>query len=129
MFFFSEFLTCRQVLNIMVIFGFMLNYALRVNLTIAIVAMVVDHKPLNTTVPNGTVLALNDSLNTGTETAAALASSPNLATTTSAASLIALNNSLPSLVEKVRYGHSYFMVFLILYVCRKKKNTVHHNFS
>lgn len=37
---FAGFLTCRQVLNIMVIFGFMLNYALRVNLTIAIVAMV-----------------------------------------------------------------------------------------
>ncbi|XP_055598838.1 sialin [Uranotaenia lowii] len=33
-------LTCRQVLNIMVIFGFMLNYALRVNFTIAIVVMV-----------------------------------------------------------------------------------------
>uniref|UniRef100_A0A182VUX8 Major facilitator superfamily (MFS) profile domain-containing protein n=1 Tax=Anopheles minimus TaxID=112268 RepID=A0A182VUX8_9DIPT len=32
-------ITCRQVLNIMVIFGFMLNYALRVNFTIAIVAM------------------------------------------------------------------------------------------
>lgn len=36
----SDFLTCRQVLNLMVILGFMLNYALRVNLTIAIVAMV-----------------------------------------------------------------------------------------
>ncbi|XP_069692007.1 sialin isoform X2 [Periplaneta americana] len=34
-------LTCRQVLNIMVILGFMFNYMLRVNLTIAIVAMVV----------------------------------------------------------------------------------------
>lgn len=40
----SEFLSCRQVLNIMVIFGFMLNYALRVNLTIAIVAMVEEPK-------------------------------------------------------------------------------------
>lgn len=37
---FTEFLSCRQVLNLMVILGFMLNYALRVNLTIAIVAMV-----------------------------------------------------------------------------------------
>ncbi|XP_078045525.1 putative inorganic phosphate cotransporter [Augochlora pura] len=37
-------LTCRQVLNIMVILGFMLNYMLRVNLTIAIVSMVIpDH--------------------------------------------------------------------------------------
>ncbi|XP_050465192.1 putative inorganic phosphate cotransporter [Cataglyphis hispanica] len=32
-------LSCRQVLNIMVILGFMLNYMLRVNLTIAIVSM------------------------------------------------------------------------------------------
>ncbi|XP_076161361.1 putative inorganic phosphate cotransporter isoform X2 [Ptiloglossa arizonensis] len=36
-----EWLTCRQVLNIMVILGFMLNYMLRVNLTIAIVSMVI----------------------------------------------------------------------------------------
>ncbi|XP_017789398.1 PREDICTED: putative inorganic phosphate cotransporter isoform X2 [Habropoda laboriosa] len=34
-------LTCRQVLNIMVILGFMLNYMLRVNMTIAIVSMIV----------------------------------------------------------------------------------------
>lgn len=34
-------LSCRQVLNIMVILGFMFNYMLRVNLTIAIVAMVI----------------------------------------------------------------------------------------
>lgn len=33
-------LSCRQVLNILTMLGFMLNYALRVNLTIAIVAMV-----------------------------------------------------------------------------------------
>lgn len=32
--------TCRFILNLMVIMGFMLNYALRVNLTIAIVDMV-----------------------------------------------------------------------------------------
>ncbi|XP_015433654.1 PREDICTED: putative inorganic phosphate cotransporter [Dufourea novaeangliae] len=39
-------LTCRQVLNIMVILGFMFNYMLRVNLTIAIVSMVVpDNDP------------------------------------------------------------------------------------
>ncbi|KAG4066879.1 hypothetical protein HA402_012946 [Bradysia odoriphaga] len=36
----TNFISCRQVLNIMVILGFMLNYALRVNLTIAIVEMV-----------------------------------------------------------------------------------------
>lgn len=36
----TDFLTCRQVLNIMVILGFMFNYMLRVNLTIAIVDMI-----------------------------------------------------------------------------------------
>ncbi|XP_031844097.1 putative inorganic phosphate cotransporter [Nomia melanderi] len=35
-----DWLSCRKVLNIMVISGFMLNYMLRVNLTIAIVSMV-----------------------------------------------------------------------------------------
>ncbi|KAL0112804.1 hypothetical protein PUN28_012219 [Cardiocondyla obscurior] len=35
-------LSCRQVLNIMVILGFMLNYMLRMNLTIAIVSMVIS---------------------------------------------------------------------------------------
>ncbi|XP_039312249.1 sialin isoform X2 [Solenopsis invicta] len=35
-------LSCRQVLNIMVILGFMLNYMLRMNLTIAIVSMVIQ---------------------------------------------------------------------------------------
>nr|XP_034194461.1 putative inorganic phosphate cotransporter [Osmia lignaria] len=37
----KDLLTCRQVLNIMVILGFMLNYMLRVNMTIAIVSMVI----------------------------------------------------------------------------------------
>nr|CAD7448093.1 unnamed protein product [Timema bartmani] len=36
----SDRVTCKQVLNFMVILGFMFNYMLRVNLTIAIVAMV-----------------------------------------------------------------------------------------
>ncbi|CAH1964930.1 unnamed protein product [Acanthoscelides obtectus] len=36
----TDFLSCRQVLNIMVILGFMFNYMLRVNLTIAIVDMI-----------------------------------------------------------------------------------------
>lgn len=45
----SDFITCRQVLNIMVILGFMFNYMLRVNLTIAIVDMVIPSQ-LNKTV-------------------------------------------------------------------------------
>ncbi|XP_041982200.1 sialin [Aricia agestis] len=44
---FTGCLTCVQVLNIMVLLGFMLNYSLRVNLTIAIVEMV--FKDTNTT--------------------------------------------------------------------------------
>lgn len=51
--FVTEKLSCLQVLNMMVLTGFMFNYMLRVNLTIAIVAMV---NPTNKTVEmeNGT---------------------------------------------------------------------------
>lgn len=38
---FPDCLSCSQVLHIMVILGFMLNYMLRINLTIAIVSMVI----------------------------------------------------------------------------------------
>ncbi|XP_075232233.1 sialin [Lycorma delicatula] len=41
-------ISCRRVLNIMVFFGFMVNYMLRVNLTIAIVDMVVPGNKTNT---------------------------------------------------------------------------------
>ncbi|XP_052751162.1 sialin isoform X2 [Galleria mellonella] len=51
-------LTCVQVLNIMVLLGFMLNYALRVNLTIAIVEMLYDVNDNQTAILNVT-----DSLN------------------------------------------------------------------
>ncbi|XP_058815348.1 sialin [Topomyia yanbarensis] len=64
----KDWLSCRQVLNIMVIFGFMLNYALRVNFTIAIVVMCKTLKNLS----NGT--AGDDALAFGNETAAALSS-------------------------------------------------------
>ncbi|CAH1115962.1 unnamed protein product [Phaedon cochleariae] len=43
----SAYLTCRQTLNIMVILGFMFNYMLRVNFTIAIVDMI--NAPANLT--------------------------------------------------------------------------------
>lgn len=46
-------LTCVQVLNIMVLLGFMLNYALRVNLTIAIVEMIYDEHDNITLITNG----------------------------------------------------------------------------
>ncbi|XP_013140906.1 PREDICTED: sialin [Papilio polytes] len=49
-------LTCVQVLNIMVLLGFMLNYALRVNLTIAIVEMIYDESDNHTTVAHLTNL-------------------------------------------------------------------------
>ncbi|XP_047535269.1 sialin [Vanessa atalanta] len=54
---FTGCLTCVQVLNIMVLLGFMLNYALRVNLTIAIVKMIFDTKD------NHTIANLTDSFN------------------------------------------------------------------
>ncbi|GJQ83645.1 hypothetical protein Trydic_g14355 [Trypoxylus dichotomus] len=47
-------ITCRQVLNIMVILGFMFNYMLRVNLTIAITDMIYDNRT-NATFSNVTV--------------------------------------------------------------------------
>ncbi|KAL0870930.1 hypothetical protein ABMA27_004758 [Loxostege sticticalis] len=56
---FTGCLTCVQVLNIMVLLGFMLNYALRVNLTIAIVEMIYDEKDNVTAVVNGTHDMLN----------------------------------------------------------------------
>nr|XP_016945239.1 sialin [Drosophila suzukii] len=60
-----NFLSCRQVLNLLTMLGFMLNYALRVNLTIAIVDMV---RP-NVTSPAGNVtLAGNATSLTGNST-------------------------------------------------------------
>lgn len=55
-----NFLSCRQVLNLLTMFGFMLNYALRVNLTIAIVAMV---QPENATAIAENLTAGNDTGN------------------------------------------------------------------
>ncbi|KAM3959615.1 sialin [Aphomia sociella] len=52
-------LTCVQVLNMMVLLGFMLNYALRVNLTIAIVEMVYDDSTNQTSLLNVTQNTLN----------------------------------------------------------------------
>lgn len=67
-FYFAGLLSCRQVLNIMVILGFMLNYALRVNLTIAIVAMVEDPTAKSTTISNmnfnATALHANETTST-----------------------------------------------------------------
>lgn len=47
MFCFSDRISCRFVLNLMVILGFMFNYMLRVNLTIAIVEMVIPTTKLS----------------------------------------------------------------------------------
>ncbi|XP_076289049.1 sialin [Lasioglossum baleicum] len=57
-----DWLTCRQVLNIMVILGFMLNYMLRVNLTIAIVSMVIpDHnRTSHSSVNEGIMITSNN---------------------------------------------------------------------
>lgn len=37
-------MSCTRILNLMVLFGFMVNYMFRVNFTIAIVDMVPNHK-------------------------------------------------------------------------------------
>ena len=59
--FLSGGLTCRQVLNIMVIIGFMINYMLRVNLTIAMVAMVYpsNHSHSNLTIASANAILSN----------------------------------------------------------------------
>lgn len=66
-----NFLSCRQVLNMLTMFGFMLNYALRVNLTIAIVEMV---KPENLTLSNTAGTTATTFLENSTSSAAALTS-------------------------------------------------------
>lgn len=106
---FPEWISCRQVLNIMVIFGFMLNYALRVNLTIAIVDMAEDVKTTSP-VTNVTALIINDTLHVdASETITALASAPNLATSTSAASLVAPQNATSSWLQQVIWAQSHFI--------------------
>ncbi|KAK5641976.1 hypothetical protein RI129_010523 [Pyrocoelia pectoralis] len=64
---FTNLLTCRQILNIMVITGFMFNYMLRVNITIALVEMV--YNDTNTTNDDTTVNMRNTTeiRNTGTK--------------------------------------------------------------
>ncbi|XP_075980113.1 sialin [Anticarsia gemmatalis] len=58
---FTGCLTCVQVLNIMVLLGFMLNYALRVNLTIAIVEMIYPDND------NQTIAVVNHTIHNVTE--------------------------------------------------------------
>lgn len=57
----TDWMSCRLVLNLMVITGFMLNYAFRVNLTIAIVAMVKQVVPVvnNSTLGEHTNITTN----------------------------------------------------------------------
>lgn len=55
----SDLVSCRQVLNFMVLLGFMFNYMLRVNLTIAIVDMVI---PSNKTLDGNTTESSNSSI-------------------------------------------------------------------
>lgn len=65
----TEWLTCRLVLNIMVIFGFMLNYALRVNLTIALVDMLSNST--TSAVVNETLSVVNSTVTSLVETTTA----------------------------------------------------------
>ncbi|CAG9858313.1 unnamed protein product [Phyllotreta striolata] len=54
----SNFLTCRQMLNIMVIIGFMFNYMLRVNITIAVVDMIKSNSTIAANSTNLTTTAV-----------------------------------------------------------------------
>jgi len=55
-------MNCSRILNLMVLFGFMVNYMLRVNFTIAIVDMIsnLTKNHLNNQVTNLSTLFLND---------------------------------------------------------------------
>ncbi|KAJ8946330.1 hypothetical protein NQ318_004220 [Aromia moschata] len=53
----QDLLTCRQILNAMVILGFMFNYMLRVNLTIAIVDMIESNASIATNSSKSTASA------------------------------------------------------------------------
>lgn len=55
--FFTDRITCRQVLNFMVILGFMFNYMLRVNLTIAITDMIKENRTANATTPSNSTIS------------------------------------------------------------------------
>lgn len=62
-------MNCSRVLNFMVLLGFMVNYMLRVNFTIAIVDMVPSHKQNNSTaeqLANSSTIHLNDTSNVST---------------------------------------------------------------
>ncbi|KAK9878766.1 hypothetical protein WA026_023746 [Henosepilachna vigintioctopunctata] len=52
----KEFLSCRFILNLMVIIGFMFNYMLRVNITIAIVDMIQPNSTSLNSTSNETVI-------------------------------------------------------------------------
>lgn len=47
-------MNCSRILNLMVLLGFMVNYMLRVNFTIAIVDMVPTHKHNNVSIEQAT---------------------------------------------------------------------------
>lgn len=67
-FYITDLLSCRQILNLLTMFGFMLNYALRVNLTIAIVEMVVPDNKTDISAPANITLDASYSMNATTTT-------------------------------------------------------------
>ena len=60
----SDILTCRQVLNVIVFLGFMVNYMLRVNLTFAVVDMVLrrENNAIKTDMNNSELVTLPDEI-------------------------------------------------------------------
>lgn len=61
---FIEWLTCTKVLNIMVILGFMLNYALRTCLTIALVEMVLPKSEESLAIVSNVTMSNNSTIAT-----------------------------------------------------------------
>ncbi|XP_015177637.1 PREDICTED: sialin [Polistes dominula] len=103
-------ISCLQVLNIMVILGFMLNYMLRVNLTIAIVSMVMPYNKYSHSNNSHDIIPIDNK----TITSDAMITSINGSTFTS---------SVHEELEQTRYPWNEYEVNLILgsfywgYIC------------
>lgn len=96
-----------QVLNIMVILGFMLNYALRVNLTIAIVAMVEEPKGTSTHKANlSSQLTINDTYSYKTHAKEELTSASHTLLTTATA------EPFQNTTDKVSTSNVVFLLLL-----------------
>ncbi|KAI4490216.1 hypothetical protein M0802_010850 [Mischocyttarus mexicanus] len=114
-------LTCLQVLNIMVILGFMLNYMLRVNLAIAIVSMVMPYNKSSTHSNNSHDIIPNDNRTiTGDAIKRSIEIVTNDQSTTNGSMLTSIGHEVSA---ETRYPWNEYEVNLILgsfywgYIC------------